>query len=240
MMSSPRAVVALALMVPLSSTLPLAELIVRSLPSPLKVVEPFNCTKPPVELIVTLLLSTVAPLRRTESPVVVMVKPPLLPFRMMPVPLMPFTPTPISIASLVLMTLTGPLPPVPGVSEFAPPKVTPPSASEIVSAPKARMPPRSSLKKTLPVPASSVRSLFSAVWLLIGASFVKVILPPCVLLSVESVSIDVSVLSVTAPLKRTLLPVVVMLSVDALPSSMMPLAPIVVVLPILMLPLERI
>ena len=90
-----------------------------------------------------------------------------------------------------------------------------------VRAPRARVSPRFSLKNTLALPASIVRSLFSPAALSIGLSLVKVTLPPSA--SVESVSIATSVARVTAPLKRRLSPVVWIASRLALPPlRMMP------------------
>ena len=140
-----------------------------------------------------------------------------------------------------LMMFTGPLPPVPGVSVSVAPNVTPAVASSMISRPSsvsAAEFPMSSLKKTDPVPASIVRSFPSVACESIGASFVKVTFaPPVAVAAVSSVSIRRSVLSVTAPLSRTLSEVVSMFVSmfvpAATPSNVIPLAPIVVALPML-------
>ena len=134
-----------------------------------------------------------------------------------------------------LITLTGPLAPVPGVSVSAFPKVTPPVASSITTSPSsvsAAALPMSSLKKTCAIPASIIRSLPSVACELIGVSFVKVTFaPPVAADAVSSVSIRRSVLSVTAPLNRTVSDVVSIVVPVATPSNVIPLAPMVVALP---------
>ena len=113
----------------------------------------------PVPVVMTSeLFNTTAPLTRTASPVVstVNVSPtPAPPLNTMPEPPMVVT-LPISSAfdapsPTNLMTFTGPLPPVPGVSVSATPNVTPAFASSITRRPSsvsAAALPMSSLKRT--------------------------------------------------------------------------------------------
>ena len=77
-----------------------------------------------------------------------------------------------------------------------------------------------------------VRSLPSFACESIGESFVKVTLaPPVAAAAVSSVSIRKSVLRVTAPLRRTVSEVVSIVVPPETPSNVIPLAPIVVALP---------
>ena len=70
--------------------------------------------------IATSVARVTAPLKRRLSPVVwIASRLALPPLRMMPVPVMTLLPTPMSIASLVLMRLTGPVVPAPTVSMLA-------------------------------------------------------------------------------------------------------------------------
>src|SRR6185436_10038662 len=140
------------------------------------------------------------------------------PLNVIPVPAITLAATPMLIASSVLIVVTGPAPPITAAS--APPNVTPPSARVTVSRPKdevAVAAPRLALKNTLPVPTLSARSLCSAPWLLIVALLVNVTSPGPV-----PVSIERSLLSVTAPLSRTASLVVVMTSGEPSPLNVIP------------------
>ena len=148
----------------LKKTAPVPAVIVRLFDSPVcesigeslvKVTSPASAG--PV-VISTELLSVTAPLTRTSSPVVSMlsVSPtPGPPLNTMPDPPMVVT-LPMSNAEETpsptkLITLTGPEPPVPGVSVSALPKVTPPVASSMTRRPISVLAaplPMSSLKRT--------------------------------------------------------------------------------------------
>ena len=82
-----------------------------------------------------------------------------------------------------------------------------------------------------------VKSLPSVACELIGVSLVKVtVAPPVDGEAVSSVSIRRSVLRAAAPLRRTVSEVVSIVDVEETPSKVMPLAPIVVALPMSMAP----
>ena len=83
--------------------------------------------------------------------------------------------------------------------------------------------PRSSLNRTLALPASITRSLASVAKLSIEASLVNRTLPPATLLSPVSVSIRTSVLRVTMPLNRTASFVVVRTSLSLVVTAVPPL-----------------
>ncbi len=100
--------------------------------------------------------------------------------------------------------LTGPV--SAPVSSSAWPKITLVSASSISKRPScvvAANAPMSSLKNTLAVPVSMVRSKAPLAWLSMEASFVKrTFAPPVAVSAVSSVSIRTSIRNSTGPLKR--------------------------------------
>ncbi len=194
------------------------------------------------------LLSVVGPLRRMLSPVVVRVSTSSVAALSLSSPALNVMP-PVIVSSepmsnacdvpspSMLIVVSGARSPV---MLSAPPKRTPASASSMIKLPSALFPaaPMLALKLMLPVPAASTRRLASVVpvcdWLSIVANCVKsTFAPPVADEAVSSVSMRTSLLSVTAPLKRTCSLSVVSVSVLSLPELSLSPPPLSVMPPVM-------